>query len=69
MSNNTSSGVGFLGLLTVAFVVLKLTHYIDWSWWLVLGPLYIPLLLVLAIIGIGGFIAVTIRLFERGERY
>lgn len=49
MSNNTSSGgVGFLGLLTIAFVVLKLTHYIDWSWWWVLSPVWIPL----AVLGI-----------------
>lgn len=31
-------GMGLLGWLTVAFVVLKLTGFIDWSWWLVLAP-------------------------------
>ena len=43
MSNtsSSSSGIGFPGLLTVAFIVLKLTHYIDWSWWWVLSPLWI----------------------------
>jgi hypothetical protein len=30
--------IGFFGLLQVAFIVLKLTSYIDWSWWLVLSP-------------------------------
>jgi len=33
-------GMGLLGWLTVAFVVLKLTGFIDWSWWLVLAPLW-----------------------------
>lgn len=32
--------IGFLGLLTLIFIVLKLTHMIDWSWWLVLLPLW-----------------------------
>ena len=39
-SSSSSGGIGFLGLLTIAFIVLKLTHYIDWSWWLVLLPAY-----------------------------
>lgn len=43
MTNNSSShsgGIGFIGLLTIAFIVLKLTHYIDWSWWYVLAPIW-----------------------------
>jgi len=30
--------INFLNLLTVLFIGLKLTDYIDWSWWLVLSP-------------------------------
>lgn len=44
MSNNTSShsgGVGFTGLLTVAFIVLKLAGIIHWSWWWVLMPVWV----------------------------
>ena len=37
-----SGGIGLAGLLTVLFVGLKLTHYIDWSWWWVLAPLWLP---------------------------
>ena len=33
--------IGFLGLLTLVFIVLKLTHYIDWSWVWVLSPLWL----------------------------
>jgi hypothetical protein len=33
-------GVGFLGLLAILFIGLKFTGYIQWSWWLVLLPLY-----------------------------
>lgn len=52
-SSSSSGGIGFLGLLTVAFVVLKLTNYIDWSWWLVLLPAYGGLVLgLVAIVGV-----------------
>lgn len=44
-----SGGIGFTGLLTVAFVVLKLTHVIDWSWWWVLSPLWIGAALAMVI--------------------
>lgn len=41
-SNNTNSGgIGFIGLLTILFIGLKLTGYITWSWWWVLSPLWI----------------------------
>ena len=40
-SNTSSSGIGFTGLLTIAFIVLKLTGTITWSWIWVLSPLWI----------------------------
>ncbi len=33
-------GIGFLGALTIVFIVLKLVGTIDWSWWWVLAPLW-----------------------------
>ena len=39
-SYNTSGGIGVFDLLGVTFVVLKLTGYIDWSWWLVTLPFW-----------------------------
>ena len=45
-----SGGIGFCGLLGIAFIVLKLTGTITWSWLWVLAPFWIPLVLVLAII-------------------
>jgi hypothetical protein len=53
MNTNNSSkngGVGFCGLLTIVFIVLKLTHYIDWSWWWVLSPLSIPVAIFLIVV-------------------
>ncbi len=37
-NKKSSSGIGVIGLLGVAFVVLKLTDVIDWSWWYVTMP-------------------------------
>lgn len=47
-SSSSSSGIGAGGLLGVAFVVLKLTHIIDWSWWWVTLPFWfvIPIFVV-----------------------
>lgn len=42
-----SGGIGFTGLLTIVFVILKLLGKIDWSWWWVLSPLWISFLLVM----------------------
>ena len=51
MRNKDNISIRFSGLLTtlltVLFVGLKLTNYIDWSWWWVLAPLWIPTSLVL----------------------
>jgi hypothetical protein len=44
-SSSSSSGIGFAGLLAIVFITLKLTHYIDWSWWWVLSPLWIPVMI------------------------
>jgi hypothetical protein len=49
-SNNSSSGIGVIGLLGVAFVILKLTNFIDWSWWYVTMPFWSGLVIALVII-------------------
>lgn len=50
--NNSSSGggIGFVGLLTIAFTVLKLTGVIGWSWWWVISPIWISAIVVLLIL-------------------
>jgi hypothetical protein len=47
VAKSSSGGIGFFGLLTVVFITLKLTNYIDWSWWWVLSPIWIPICLVI----------------------
>lgn len=43
-------GPGVLGLLGVAFVVLKLVGVINWSWWWVTLPFYGPIILLIVIL-------------------
>lgn len=38
--NSNSGGIGFLGLLAIVFITLKLTNVIAWSWWYVTAPLW-----------------------------
>lgn len=38
--------IGFLDLLTITFIILKLTNVITWSWWWVLSPIWIPISIV-----------------------
>lgn len=45
-----SAGIGFSGLLTITFIVLKLTHVINWSWVWVLSPIWITAGIVFVII-------------------
>ena len=56
---NTSNGIGLGTVLFLIFLTLKLAEVGPvqyWSWWWVTAPLWIPLLLVLAILGIAGIV-------------
>lgn len=42
---------GFLPLLTIIFAILKLTHVINWSWWFIILPISLYLIIpILALI-------------------
>jgi len=59
MNNTSSSGIGFIGVLAIVFIVLKLIHVINWSWLWVLSPLWISVLaffIILLAIIIGIFL-------------
>lgn len=65
MSENKSTGIGFLGLLTLIFITLRLTHVIDWSWLWVTAPIWgIPALIVgvLLVTLVVGFFAAAIKI-------
>lgn len=46
----SSSGMGLGMVLFIVFLILKLTDHIDWSWWWVTAPLWIPISLVILIL-------------------
>jgi len=63
-TRSTSARVGgtsILALLTIAFVVLKLTGVIAWSWWWVLAPIWIPTAIVVVFL----MIALVVFLVKR----
>lgn len=49
-NNSTAGGIGFCGLLTIVFIVLKLTKVITWSWIWVLAPIWMPMAIWLVLI-------------------
>lgn len=51
-NKSNSSGIGFCGILTLVFIVLKLTNVIDWSWLWVLSPIWISTLVILLVVTI-----------------
>ena len=52
-NKNSNGGIGLVGLLTIVFTVLKLTRVITWSWWWVLSPMWISILLLIVVLIIG----------------
>jgi len=58
MSKNSGSsgGIGFVGLLTILFIALKLTKVIAWSWFWVLSPIIFSTTLVLSILLVIGIL-------------
>lgn len=49
-SNASSGGIGFVGLLTILFIALKLMGEIDWSWVWVLSPIWISASIVVLVV-------------------
>lgn len=49
-TTQNSGGVSVFTVLTIVFVVLKLVGTINWSWWWVLAPTWIPLAIAAVIL-------------------
>jgi hypothetical protein len=48
--------MNLLNILTVVFVIAKITGYIDWSWWLVFAPTLFSFIFFLAIAAFALFV-------------
>lgn len=66
-NNSKAGGIGFLGLLTLIFITLKLTHFIEWSWLWVLAPIWIPTALVVVILVIALIVLLVKEVAKRSE--
>ena len=63
---NSSCRVGFLGLLALIFITLKITGFINWSWLWVLAPIWgVPALAVVLTLVI--FIKELIKIKKEGK--
>lgn len=64
MNGNSSSGIGILGVLLIIFIVLKLFNIINWSWLIVLIPLWISI----GIFIVGLLLIITLYLIKKIKR-
>ena len=64
MNKNSSSGIGILGVLLIIFIVLKLFNIINWSWLIVLIPLWISI----GIFIVGLLLIITLYLIKKIKR-
>lgn len=64
-----STGISFLGALAIVFITLKLMKYIDWSWWYVLMPLYLPITIAITVVvvvcTVGGLFIFCLTIYEK----
>lgn len=61
----------FLYALCLSLIILKLTHFIDWSWWLVLLPIYggaVLWILVFLLAFLFGIRTTSIKKFESNRK-
>jgi len=68
MANESrSSGIGIGMVLFIVFLVLKLTGTIDWSWWWVASPLWIPFAAAMVILGVVGLIGSIVEFIRHSK--
>lgn len=63
-----SGGMGLLSVLVVVFITLKLCGVIDWSWWWVLAPFWIPLAVLGLLVLLATFLFVASSIVDSGKR-
>lgn len=61
---NTTSGISFIGLLQIVFITLKLCKVIDWSWWWVMAPFELWLIIGFLLVSVVILLAVTVKILD-----
>jgi len=68
MANESrSNGIGIGMILFFIILTLKLTNTIDWSWWLVTSPLWLPFAAAVVILGIVGLIGSIVEFIRHNK--
>nr|DAQ68648.1 MAG TPA: transmembrane protein [Caudoviricetes sp.] len=65
-NSGSRSSVSFLELLGLLLIGLRLAGSIDWPWWLVLAPLWVPLAATLAVVVVVAIVQ-AVQEVMRGE--
>ena len=58
-----NTGMKFCDVLLIVFIVLKLCKVINWSWWWVLSPFWIPLGLAILLL----LVSVVLKLIYKSK--
>lgn len=64
-SSGVGGGVGFCGMLTIVFIVLKLVEVISWSWLWVLAPVWIPVAIGITALIVYVIVSLVTAIFRR----
>lgn len=64
---NAKGGIGFTGALFIVLLVLKLCGVINWSWWWIAAPLWVPAALILLILAVLFWLEPWLKHDNRGK--
>lgn len=53
--------LGGFNILTIIFVIAKIVGKIDWSWWVVMSPTWIPLALLFCFLSLVGICKLFVK--------
>lgn len=65
ISSSSSGGIGLFSATFLVFLVLKLTGYIDWSWWWITAPLWGIVVLFVAIVLVFFLVSLVLEVNEQ----
>ena len=61
---NATGGISFIDLLQIVFITLKLCKVIDWSWWWVMAPFELWLIIGVLLVSVVILLAVTVKILN-----
>lgn len=60
-TKNAKASYSLTTPLFLVFLILKLTGIINWSWWWVTSPLWLPLVFIIFVLGLVALIAYLVQ--------